>query len=164
MCNDLYTGSVAAVSVTVELHSPSTINDWPLSVTCTVEGWRQRSGGDITITDPGGRTNARFHSSNQTCSRSGFASSRDLDTRCDVDDQGNAILTLALSAQWFHMKTEKVSIGDWSCREEAIDHMSSNSFQIIGEALLVRNCYNINMFCFANLINVPIYHITHLKL
>ena len=127
--------------MTVELHSPSTINDWSLSITCTVEGWRQRRGGDVIITDSGGKICARLHSTNQTCSRCGFSQSYTLysSTRCGVDDQGKAIVTLALHSDWFYLTTNDViPIGNWSCREEALGRITSNSFEIVGEDLLVR--------------------------
>ena len=118
-------------SVTVDLHSPSTINDWPLSITCTVEGWRHRRGGDVTITDAGGRTNARFYSSDETCDTGDYAQSSSYSTRCDVDFSGKVTLILAL--KFIRARGQS---GVWNCGEEGNPNAERN-FNIIGKAPIV---------------------------
>ena len=124
-------GSQPTQSVTVDLHSPSTINDWPLSITCTVEGWRQRNGGDVIITDSRGRTNARFHSSDETCDTGNFAQGYSYYTRCDVDPSGKVTLILAL--KFIRARGQS---GVWQCREEGNPNAERN-FTIIGKASIV---------------------------
>ena len=124
--------TVAGQSVTLAYNSPSLINAWPMSITCSVERWLEASADDVTITYPDGRTCARFQGTTQTCELGDCPRKHRnrliMAISCNVDGNGKGKATLTLALRWLG----RLSSGNWSCNYEG-NISSVQPFEVRGK-------------------------------